>query len=405
MQNPTSQRNIEWFNKKVLNDSIFGFVQVDIEVPEELKDKFSEMAPFFVVDEIREKPKYMKKYREETGRKENKNARKLLRVMKAEKISLYTPLLKWYTKYNVKVTACHKHLKYKAGRSFDWFPEKVAQARHEADKNKDKKIVGETAKLKGNSFYGKIIEDIAQHHYTTFTSDEKDINDALRSPFFEDLEEISEAYEIQERKRKVETKRPYQCGIAVYQLAKLRMLEFCYDFLDKYIDRKHFEYIYMDTDSAYFAISGECLRDVVKEELLEEYDRDVKNWLVTDDFSQRTPRLFKPEFIGSKMIALTAKCYYAEGKNGTKYSCKGISKQQNDLNWKRHMNVLQGYLDKAQNTGFRIHDQGIVTFSQNKLGLSTYYDKRFVLPDGIYTRPLTTMMMTVGGHSFICWHP
>ena len=149
VQNPTSQRNIERFNKKVLNDSLFGFVQVDIEVPEELKDKFSEMAPFFVVDEIREVPKYMKKYREETGRKENKNARKLLGVMKAEKILLYTPLLKWYIKHGLKVTAYHKLLKYKAGRPFDWFPEEVAQARREADKNKDKKIVGETAKLKG----------------------------------------------------------------------------------------------------------------------------------------------------------------------------------------------------------------------------------------------------------------
>ena len=57
-----------------------------------------------------------------------------------------------------------------------------------------------------------MIEDIARHHYTTFTADEKDVNDALRSPFFEDLEEIGEAYEIQERKRKVEITRPYQCG-------------------------------------------------------------------------------------------------------------------------------------------------------------------------------------------------
>ena len=97
-----------------------------------------------------------------------------------------------------------------------------------------------------------MIEDIARHHYTTFTADEKDVNDALRSPFFEDLEEIGEAYEIQERKRKVEIKRPYQCGIAVYQLAKLRMLEFYYNFLDKYIDRKDFEYMYMDTDFSLF---------------------------------------------------------------------------------------------------------------------------------------------------------
>ena len=210
----------------------------------------------------------------------------------------------------------------------------------------------------------------------------------MRSPFFENLEEVGEAYEIQERKKSVKITRPYQCGIAVYQLAKLRMLEFYYDFLDKYIDRSDFEYIYMDTDSAYFAISGECLRDVVRPALLEEYDRDVKNWLAWDKDSERTPGLFKPEFIGSKMIALTPKCYFAEGKAGTKYSCKGMSKTQNDLNWRRYMNALQGCIDKAKNTGFRIRDQGVVTYEQNKLGLSAYYDKRYVSPDGIHTRPL-----------------
>ena len=52
------------------------------------------------------------------------------------------------------------------------------------------------------------------------------------------------------------------------------------------------------------------------------------------------------------------------------------------------MNVLQGCLDKAQNSGFRIHNQGVVTYEQNKLGLSAFYYKRYVLPDGIHTRPL-----------------
>ena len=211
---------------------------------------------------------------------------------------------------------------------------------------------------------------------------------ALRSPSLEDLEEIGDAYKIKERKRKVEITRPYQCGIAVYQLAKLRMLEFYYDFLDNYVDRRDFEYIYMDTDSAYFAISGESLRDVVKPELLEEYDKEVGKWLATDKYSEKTPGLFKPEFIGVKMIALTAKCYFCEGKQGTKYSCKGISKKQNDMTWKRYMEAFQGNLDKAKNTCFRIHEQGAVTYEQNKLGLSAYYDKRYVLPDGIHTSPL-----------------
>ena len=45
-------------------------------------------------------------------------------------------------------------------------------------------------------------------------------------------------------------------------------------------------------------------------------------------------------------------------------------------------------VDKAINKGFRVHEQGMVTYEQNKLGLSAYYDKRFVLPGGIHTRPL-----------------
>ena len=45
-------------------------------------------------------------------------------------------------------------------------------------------------------------------------------------------------------------------------------------------------------------------------------------------------------------------------------------------------------IDKAKNVGFRVYDQGVVTYDQNKLGLSAYYDKRYVLPDGIHARPL-----------------
>ena len=40
---------------------------------------------------------------------------------------------------------------------FSWFPEEVANARREADKDPLKKQLGEVAKLKGNSFYGKMI--------------------------------------------------------------------------------------------------------------------------------------------------------------------------------------------------------------------------------------------------------
>ena len=45
-------------------------------------------------------------------------------------------------------------------------------------------------------------------------------------------------------------------------------------------------------------------------------------------------------------------------------------------------------IDRVKNVGFRVYDQGIVTYKQNKLGLSAYYGKRYVLRDGIHRRPL-----------------
>ena len=75
-----------------------------------------------------------------------------------------------------------------------------------------------------------MIDDLGRHKSTKFTREEWVVDKALRSPFFDNLEEIGGAYEIKEFKRTVIIKRSYQCGIAVYQLAKLRMLEFYYDF-------------------------------------------------------------------------------------------------------------------------------------------------------------------------------
>ena len=56
----TLVENEKWFDQKriaksskdVLKGKVFGFAQVDIELPDERYDKFSEMAPLFLVQEI-----------------------------------------------------------------------------------------------------------------------------------------------------------------------------------------------------------------------------------------------------------------------------------------------------------------------------------------------------------------
>ena len=376
--------------QNVLNDKLFGFFEVDIEVPEQKRKRFSEFCPLFVISEVSEDqiPQHMKDYKINTGRKMIKNNKKLLGVMKAEKILLYSPLLKWYLNHGLQVTKIHRYISYTSGRPFKWFPEEVSSARRAADQDKNKKQLGDTAKLKGNSFYGKMIENLEKHISTKFTTDEKLIDKIFRSPFFEDLEEINAGvFEVRQRKRQVTITRPYQCGIAVYQLAKLRMLEFYYDFLDKFCDRRDFELIQMDTDSFYMALSANDFDEIIKPEMKELYKEEKKNWLVTDEYSKRVPGLFKAEFQGKRMIALTSKCYFADsgGEGVKKFSCKGVSRRQNKMNWERYKNALFGSLDKARNIGFRKRDNHIVTYEQSKLGLSAYYDKRIVHEDGIHT--------------------
>ena len=157
--------------QNVLNDKLFGFFHVDIEVPErsgeaeQLRKRFSEFCPLFVISELPEEqiPQHMKDYQINTGRKKIKNNKKLLDVMKAEKILLYSPLLKWYLNHGLQVTKIHRYISYTSGTPFAWFPEEVSSARRAADNDKNKKQLGDTAKLKGNSFYGKMIENLEKH--------------------------------------------------------------------------------------------------------------------------------------------------------------------------------------------------------------------------------------------------
>ena len=68
---------------------------------------------------------------------------------------------------------------------------------------------------------------------------------------------------------------PLRIGFFVYQYAKLRMLQFYYDFVDRYIERPLFQYCEMDTDSAYIALAGDTIDDLVTSEHREHYFRKV----------------------------------------------------------------------------------------------------------------------------------
>ena len=370
----------------------FGFAEVDIEVPEELWPEFEEFPPLFINRGVpdSEVPQHMHDYLQQSGRKRFPEQKKLLGVMSAKKILLYAPLLVWYLNQGLKLTAVYRTIDYEPREIFSWFVNEVANNRRKGDAEKDKALLAEVFKLLGNSAYGKFIEAVERHTNTIYTCDEEEVDKSLRSARFKTLEEIGPAYKVELRKIKINIDRPFQVGIVVYQLAKLRMLQFYYEFLDFYLDRRDFELIQMDTDSMYFALSRERLEDAIRPGYETQFEEEKKRWLAWNKWSNREPGLFKLEKEATSGIALCSKCYHMEDQatGKAKVSSKGVNKRQNEMRRERFERALAGDRDVVVNRGFRMRDGAMYTYEQRKLGLSAYYDKRWVLPDGIHTEPL-----------------
>ena len=370
----------------------FGFAEVYIEVPEELWPEFEEFPPLFINRGVPDSavPQHMHDYLQQSGRKRFPEQKKLLGVMSAKKILLYAPLLAWYLNQGLKLTAVYRTIDYEPREIFSWFVNEVANNRRKGDAEKDKALLAEVFKLLGNSAYGKFIEAVELHTNTIYTCDEEEVDKSLRSARFKTLEEIGPAYKVELRKSKITIDRPFQVGIVVYQLVKLRMLQFYYEFLDFYLDRRDFELIQMDTDSMYFALSRERLEDAIRPGYETQFEEEKKRWLAWNKWSNREPGLFKLEKEATSGIALCSKCYHMEDQatGKAKVSSKGVNKRQNEMRRERFERALAGDRDVVVNRGFRMRDGAMYTYEQRKLGLSAYYDKRWVLPDGIHTEPL-----------------
>ena len=246
----------------------------------------------------------------------------------------------------------------------------------------------------GNSSYGKTITNQLKHREVKFC-DDVDVSKHINTKFFRQLDPIDEdTYEVQSAKKRINLNLPMQIGFFVYQYAKLRMLQFYYDFLDRYLERSDFQYCEMDTDSAYIAVSGDSVESLIKPELKSEFESDKANWFPRTDtgehraYDKRTPGLFKTEFEGEGIIGLCSKTYYCFGSHD-KFSCKGVNKKCNDINKEKYFNVLLSKQSASgMNRGFRVVNNAMHTYTQVRAGFSYFYPKRKVLEDGVTTLPL-----------------
>ena len=240
-------------------DQWFGLIECDISVPDHLYDKFSEMSPIFKNIPIGREhlTGHMKDFVMQHESLKHPQ-RILIGSMFGKQVLLMTPLAKFYLIHGMEITKIYQIVQYKPEKCFEAFGKSVSEARREGDIDPSKSLLADTCKLIGNSVYGKMITNKEKHKKISYHSDTKMVSHLICRNEFVSLEEIEQDfYEVLSDKKSQLLDVPVILGFCILQYAKLRMLQFYYDCIDKYIDRRDFEYCEMDTDSAYMALSNQ----------------------------------------------------------------------------------------------------------------------------------------------------
>ena len=132
-------------------------------------------------------------------------------------------------------------------------------------------------KLLGNSGYGKTVTNTDRHRNVLYCT-KAGTSSLINNKRFRQLEVVTDnADEIELSKGVVTYTLPLHIGFFVYQYAKLRMLQFYYDFVDKYVERPLFQYCEMDMDSAYIELAGKSIDELVVDRA--NYFRHRSEWL------------------------------------------------------------------------------------------------------------------------------
>ena len=227
--------NNETINK-VLNksdDSLHGyFLEVDLEVPEELHDYHKDypMAP----EKIKIEDDMLSPYWSEIKRKydiKSGGINKLApNLIPKNNYVVYYRNLKYYLSQRLILKKVHKILEFKQSAwmkpYIDFNTERRKEATNEADKN--------LFKLLNNAVYGKTMENMRKRIKIRITTNEKDFLKYSSRPEYNSHKKVDKnLVAIHEKKETVKLNKPIYAGCTLLELSKLVMYEFYYGFLKK----------------------------------------------------------------------------------------------------------------------------------------------------------------------------
>ena len=210
---------------------MFGYVQCDIEVPEELKKKFANFPPIFKNTNVgrHDIGSLMKDYAEKEGLP-CQPQKMLISSYFLENGTLITPLPLFYLDLGLVCKKDYRFVEYIPVKCFNEFVQSAVDARRKEDENPNSTVAAETMKLLANSSYDYQNMDACRHTVTKFLTDEK-THGAINTKFFKRLDHINgHLYEAEMAKAEIEHREPTIVGFFILQYNKLRILDLYYNF-------------------------------------------------------------------------------------------------------------------------------------------------------------------------------
>ena len=403
--------------KGIADDSLFGFLCVDVSTPPKLIEEFENAGFLFppVIRRLQITEELLSPYMRQRFLEEEKTpSETVVQTYTGKQVFALSTMVNRWLKMGLKVSNVTKFVQYQPGRALAPFVKRVTEGRIAATYEKDE-AKANTYKLFGNGSYGKCGEDKTRHTTTKVVFDDEKLNKLMVKPFFKDEQELVDeegevkGWEVESRKKTVFDDKPVHVSAAILQHSKVLFLDFML-FLYSHLKPGSFLNSYADTDSICLGLSRtkpipenatleeyyRCLFDpLVRPEMLESWEAKWKSWICTTEAveDQRKPGKLKREFGLSKghFIALSPKCYFVwnEETKATKRSSKGVP-HSCPIQLEHYLKKLYG---KEQHystlRSLRMVNKEMSRTEQQRSSLSDLFCKFKVQDDAITCKPLS----------------
>ena len=177
--------------EEIKEGKFLGYVQCDIEVPENLRSKFDNFPPILRNTLVSKGDigDLTENYAEEE-RLLSQPQKMLTSSFTLQNGTLITPLLLFYLQLGLVVTKIHRFVEYTPKKCFNSFVQAALDARRKSDENSNSSVVAETMKLLANSSYGYQITDRSRQTVTKYLSDKK-AHATINSKPFKKLDHVN----------------------------------------------------------------------------------------------------------------------------------------------------------------------------------------------------------------------